>query len=68
MRKVTKAIAMLLVCIMVASLFTGCGKKSGGTVTLTCYSQLANYSGKLTGWFAKVLKDQFNVEIGRAHV
>lgn len=63
MRKVTKAIAMLLVCIMVASLFTGCGKKSGGTVTLTCYSQLANYSGKLTGWFAKVLKDQFNVEI-----
>ena len=33
------------------------------TVTLTCYSQLANYSGELTGWFAQVLKEKFNVKI-----
>ena len=32
-------------------------------IQLVCYSQLANYSGKLTGWSAKVLKDLFNVEI-----
>ena len=33
------------------------------TIQLTAYSQLANYSGKLTGWFAKILKDKFNCEI-----
>lgn len=33
------------------------------TVQLTVYSQLANYSGKLTGWFAKILKDNFNCEV-----
>ena len=32
-------------------------------IQLICYSQLANYSGKLTGWIAKVLLDRFNVEI-----
>lgn len=32
-------------------------------VQLVCYSQLANYSGKLTGWFAEVLKAKFNVEM-----
>ena len=25
------------------------------------YSELANYSGLQTGWFAKLLKDKFNV-------
>lgn len=33
------------------------------TVTLTCYSQLANYSGEQTGWFAQVLLDKFNVKL-----
>lgn len=32
-------------------------------VTLTCYSQLANWDGELTGWFAKILQDRFNVRI-----
>lgn len=32
-------------------------------IQLTVYSQTANYSGKLTGWFAKLLKDKFNCEI-----
>lgn len=31
------------------------------TVTLNVYSQLANYSGEQIGWFAKVMKDKFNV-------
>lgn len=30
---------------------------------LTVYSQLANYSGKLTGWFAQTLLDKFNCEM-----
>lgn len=33
------------------------------TIQLTAYSQLANYSGKLSGWIAKILKDKFNCEI-----
>ncbi len=36
---------------------------SGETVTLTVYSQLANYSGEMTGWFATVLLNKFNVKI-----
>lgn len=33
------------------------------TVELTVYSQLANYSGEQIGWFAKVMKDKFNVKM-----
>ncbi|GHV39469.1 hypothetical protein FACS189490_03130 [Clostridia bacterium] len=33
------------------------------TVTLTAFSQLANYSGEQVGWFAKVLLDKFNVKL-----
>lgn len=32
-------------------------------IQLTVYSQLANYSGKLTGWFAEVMKRKFNCEM-----
>ncbi|MBQ7944194.1 MAG: hypothetical protein IJ326_09065 [Lachnospiraceae bacterium] len=32
-------------------------------ITLTCYSQLANYSGEMKGWFAEILKDKFGVKI-----
>ena len=63
MKKVKKLVSMLLVCIMVGAIFTGCGKKGDEVIQLTCYSQLANYSGKMTGWFAKILKDKWNVEI-----
>ena len=31
------------------------------TVTLTAYTQLANYSGEQIGWFAQVMKERFNV-------
>ena len=32
-------------------------------VTLTVYSQLANYSGEMKGWFAKILEDKFGVKV-----
>ncbi|MGM9538058.1 MAG: hypothetical protein ACI3VN_06975 [Candidatus Onthomonas sp.] len=38
-------------------------ERSDETVTLTVYSQVANYSGTLTGWAATLLKDLFNVEL-----
>ena len=36
---------------------------NGAPIQLNVYSQLANYSGKLTGWFAEVMKREFNVEM-----
>jgi putative aldouronate transport system substrate-binding protein len=32
-------------------------------VKLTCFSQLANYSGDQTGWGATFLKDRFNIDL-----
>ena len=32
-------------------------------ITLTMFSQLANYAGEQGGWFAKELKDRFNVTL-----
>lgn len=32
-------------------------------IQLTVFSQLANYNGKSTGWFAEVMKREFNVEL-----
>lgn len=37
-------------------------ERSEEPVTLTVYSQVANYSGTMTGWAATLLKDLFNVE------
>lgn len=34
---------------------------SGDPITLTVFSELANYSGEQVGWSAKVLLDKFNV-------
>jgi multiple sugar transport system substrate-binding protein/putative aldouronate transport system substrate-binding protein len=34
---------------------------SDKTITLTVFSELANYSGEQVGWSAKILKDKFNV-------
>ncbi len=30
-------------------------------INITIYSQLANYSGELTGWFAELMKQKYNV-------
>lgn len=37
--------------------------KKAEPITLTVYSQTANYSGEQIGWFAKVMLDKFNVKI-----
>ena len=63
--KVTKkAIALTLSLAVVMGSFSGCGTsggKSGKPITLTVYSQLANYSGEQVGWSAQLLKEKFNV-------
>ncbi len=43
---------------------TACGGSSSSEpVTLTVYSQLANYNGEQIGWSADILKEKFNVKI-----
>ena len=32
-------------------------------VTLTVFSTLANYAGDQPGWFAKLIKDKFNIKL-----
>lgn len=53
-----------------ATLVISCKGKGNGnsvkpkeTVTLDVYSQLANYSGLQTGWFADLMLEKFNVKI-----
>ncbi len=64
MKKGKKLAALLMSGVMALSM-AGCGSKDSGAdaepVTLTVFSQLANYSGELKGWFAEILKDKYNV-------
>lgn len=76
--RIKRLIAGLLASVMVFSTVACSGSSTpsngtaaGGTdsarqeetVTLTVYSQLANFSGEQVGWFAKVLLDKFNVKL-----
>lgn len=59
----------LAVLIIGALAFTACSKGKSGevrakeTITLDVYSQLANYSGLQTGWFADIMLEKFNVKL-----
>ncbi len=62
MKKMMKRIIVLmLVVAMVLPTMTGCGSQKKKTITLTVYSQLANFSGEQKGWSAQILLDKFNV-------
>lgn len=62
MKKFTKKVmAMLLCMVLTVPMLSACGGKSGKTITLTVYSQLANFSGEQKGWSSKILLDKFNV-------
>lgn len=64
-----KLVSLLLACALLcgilplAALADTVVDRDGPTITLTVYSQLANYSGIQTGWGATLLKDKFNVEL-----
>lgn len=78
MKKLKQVVTVALAAAMVASTM-GCAKTatsstattSSGTAdyskakaeTLTVFSQTANFSGTQGGWFAKILKDKFNVTL-----
>ena len=39
------------------------GGSSDELITIDIYDEAANYQGTQTGWFAKVVKDRFNIEL-----
>lgn len=65
--------ALLLTAAMVTAGLAGCGNKDqqgaqggsagGETLVLEVYDVAANYQGMQSGWFAKVVKDKFNIEL-----
>ena len=64
MKSWKKALALGMCGVMTAGLLAGCESGAGGgggkkneTVTLTVFSQLANYSGTQTGWSADLFLD-----------
>lgn len=62
MRK--KFTAALLMAAMAISAFSGCSKKTtGDDNVIEIYDAAANYQGTQTGWFAKVVKDKFGLEL-----
>lgn len=76
--RMKKVISSLLVAAMAVGMLAGCGSSastgssgaggsantSGGEpITLTVFSELANYAGEMQGWFAKLMLDKFNVKI-----
>lgn len=73
-----KRLVSVLLCavLMTTMVLTGCGgkeekqvssKNSDGTysefITVDVFDALANYQGIQSGWFAKVVKDKFNMEL-----
>lgn len=63
--------AVLGLTVLSTATLTAAPKKEGdiskirpkNTVTLDVYSQLANYSGIQTGWFADIMLEKFNVKM-----
>lgn len=63
MRKLKRLVAVALAGTMVFSV-VGCKKSSKDEVVeLTVFSQLANYNGYQTGWFADILEEKFGVKL-----
>lgn len=74
-----RAISVLLCAALTATMFAGCGKKTETAststsssdssskyekfITVDVYDEFANYQGIQSGWFAKIVKDKFNMEL-----
>lgn len=58
-----RILILAMVTVMICGMFAGCqtGGKDEEPITLTVYSELANWSGEQTGWMAKLLLEKFNV-------
>lgn len=58
-----KLLSVLLVLAMVLSMGLFSAVAEEELLTIDIYDAAANYNGIQTGWFAKVVKDRFNIEL-----
>ena len=71
-----RVLSLTLAGAMTAGLIAGCGSKAGSsgstdtsnekypeTLTIDVFDSQANFQGVQTGWFAKIVKDKFNMEL-----
>ena len=63
-KSVKRVVSLLIVAVMLCGVLAGCNNntsKDDAPVTITVFSELANFSGQQTGWIAKMLLEKFNV-------
>ena len=57
-------LSVLLTAVMLLSIVSVCAvAEEPALLTIDVYDDAANYNGLQTGWFAKVIKDRFNIEL-----
>ena len=56
-------LSVLLICAMLLSLCAFSAVAEDDPLVIDIYDAAANYHGIQTGWFAKVVKDRFNIEL-----
>lgn len=68
-KKFVAATAVALAAAMGLSACSGSGDKTasaeddGSLYVVDVFDELANYQGTQKGWFAKIIKDKFNIEL-----
>jgi hypothetical protein len=62
MKKILSLVLSLILLVSMAAI-PAVAEDYREPITLTMFSQLANYAGEQGGWFAKELKDRFNVTL-----
>ncbi len=64
MNSIIKRTTAILLALTICLFPLGCsGRKEKQTITLTVFSQVANYSGEQVGWFADIMLEKFNVKL-----
>ena len=58
-----KFLALVLTVAMLLGMVTVSAMADDEVITIDFYDDAANYHGIQTGWFAKVVKDRFNIEL-----
>ena len=58
-----RLLSVLLVCAMVLSMGLISAVAEEAPLVIDIYDEAANYNGTQSGWFAKVVKDRFNIEL-----
>ena len=61
MKKILSLVLALM--MMLSALPMAIAEEYREPITLTVFSQVANFAGEQTGWFAKEIKDRFNVTL-----